>query len=46
MIKWIYASRYLKGDGEMRGMNEMGTDGWELICIIEGWYYFKRPIKE
>ena len=25
--------------------NAAGKEGWELICIAEGKYYMKRPVK-
>ncbi len=27
-------------------MNEMGRDGWELVAVIKGQAYFKRPLQE
>ena len=25
-------------------LNEWGSDGWELVCVIDGEYIFKREI--
>ncbi|HHW00217.1 MAG TPA: DUF4177 domain-containing protein [Clostridiaceae bacterium] len=25
-----------------RILNEYGKEGWELVQVVSGWYYFKR----
>ena len=32
--------------GLYEALNEMGQQGWELVCIEQGIAYFKRPITE
>lgn len=27
-------------------MREAGEEGWEAICIYEGYIYFKRPVNK
>lgn len=26
-------------------LNELGRDGWELVAIYKGVYFFKRPVE-
>ncbi|HHU49938.1 MAG: hypothetical protein ACOYEH_01155 [Caldicoprobacterales bacterium] len=28
-----------------RRLNEYGREGWELVAVYSGWYYFKRELK-
>lgn len=56
MQKWEYG--WLRIEDSLREyketkdkMNDMGKNGWELVCLFEGgsthtMYYFKRPIEE
>ncbi|HWQ65860.1 MAG TPA: hypothetical protein VN372_03200 [Methanospirillum sp.] len=33
------------GERTTRILNEYGRDGWELVCVVVFWHYFKRPIR-
>lgn len=45
MQKWEY--KVVDGSmGDLRDneLNELGSEGWELIlCDVHGFFYFKRP---
>ena len=44
-IQWEYATRH-KGDNELAGFKELGSQGWELVNVTDdGWGYFKRQKK-
>ena len=30
------------GDRTTRILNEYGEQGWELVCVVVFWHYFKR----
>ncbi len=44
----IYAPKHKPVDNE--GLNDMGSKGWELICVLylgNRWkYVFKQPLEE
>ena len=43
MEKWEYTIRYrLHSDKEL---NALGQQGWELVCVDNGNFYFKRKVK-
>ena len=27
-------------------LNQYGKDGWKLVCVVSGYHYFIREIKE
>lgn len=32
------------GEKTTRILNEYGSQGWELVCVVGFWHYFKRPL--
>ena len=48
MIKWEYLtiqdSSY--SEGFAGKLNGLGREGWELIVVMNGMFYLKRPILE
>lgn len=47
MKKYEYKCVFIGGLGEKttRLLNEYGQLGWELVCVVGAWHYFKRPIE-
>ncbi|HHW47472.1 MAG TPA: hypothetical protein GXX14_02510 [Clostridiaceae bacterium] len=39
---WIWGLR----KSFIKKLNEYGRDGWELVQVVSGWYYFKRELKQ
>jgi hypothetical protein len=44
LTKWEYCRKSATAFNEMRIMQEMGEDGWELCAVWIGLLYFKRPL--
>ena len=40
MTKWEYNT----ASAHLGTLGEMGKDGWELVAIVNGVAYFKRPV--
>jgi hypothetical protein len=49
MTKWEYTIREVFALGP-HGMNSLGANGWELVCIVatssQNLAYFKRPLPD
>lgn len=47
MQKYEYKCAMVLGGAEKTTstLNEYGQDGWELVCVYNAWFYFKRPIE-
>jgi hypothetical protein len=43
MTQWEY--RTLR-EPVWNAPNDLGREGWELVCVNNGKWYFKRPIPE
>ena len=42
-----YVARNLKkiiGPGLERDLNKHGREGWEAVCVADGYIVFKRPV--
>jgi hypothetical protein len=46
--KYEYLCVSILGNGPAttKQLNEYGKEGWELVCVVSTWHYFKRQIKE
>jgi hypothetical protein len=46
MRKFEYKCVSIAGLGESttRKLNSYGDEGWELVCVVGMWHYFKRAI--
>ena len=46
MNRFEYKCVWIIGGGERtsRVLNEYGRDGWELVCVVGMWHYFKREL--
>ena len=45
MIKWEYKTDSIFLNGNIKTMNKLGQEGWEMIGIHNKMMYFKRPIE-
>ena len=44
MQKWEYTLVYMRTFAEMRReLTRLGEEGWELVAVHEGVFFFKRP---
>ena len=50
MVKWEYRKFHVGRCGSVppvsavdRALDEIGEDGWELVCSVGEWLFFKRP---
>ena len=43
MVKWEYAVQWRLDEEQL---NEFGEQGWELVMVVENYFYFKRPLVE
>ena len=46
---WEYCSGRLPDYSEqecMAKLNRLGAEGWELVCVVEGRYLFKRQRRD
>jgi len=46
MKKWEYAYEYISRIDVVKGLNELGALGWELVCMRYEYYIFKRELVE
>jgi len=49
MEKWEYKYYYYRGDYRKnieQNLNELGQQGWELVCVQGGSFYFKRRLPQ
>lgn len=48
MIQYEYKCVSIMGLGETttKALNAYGEDGWELVCVVGIWHYFKKIINE
>lgn len=44
MTKWEYARIGGSYGYKLDSMNLMGKNGWELVAMLDGYCYFKRPL--
>lgn len=42
----FYLTVIATSEPELREVNELGADGWELVAVQNDWAYFKRPVIE
>lgn len=40
---WEYATAMLVSHALQQILNQWGSDGWELVCVVDNVAYFKRP---
>lgn len=43
MQKWEYITKYLPSGTKTEELNKQGEQGWELVCVENHVYVFKRP---
>lgn len=48
MTKWRYKviGLSVRGSDTQKSLNSIGSEGWELIAVIDGIAIFKRPIED
>ena len=48
MKKYEYLCVSIMGEGKRttEKLNEYGKEGWELVCGVALWHYFKRELVE
>lgn len=44
MIRWEYATAPLISHALQQILNQWGSDGWELVTVVDNVAYFKRPL--
>ena len=42
MTRWEYATAPLITHALQQILNQWGSDGWELVCVVDNVAYFKR----
>ncbi len=45
-MKWKYHIEPTKGAYDVKRLNELGDEGWELVAVTEWAYYFKRDCRD
>lgn len=43
MTTWEYATAPLISHALQQILNQWGSQGWELVCVVDNVAYFKRP---
>ncbi len=43
MTVWEYATAPLISHALQQILNQWGSQGWELVCVVDNVAYFKRP---
>lgn len=41
---WEYATAMLVSHALQQILNQWGSDGWELVSVVDNVAYFKRPV--
>jgi len=44
VTRWEYATAPLISHALQQILNQWGSDGWELVCVVDNVAYFKRPV--